>query len=247
MKIAHISDIHVAEPHFLPDLAQNVVETINGIEPEILIVTGDLTNNGYPHEFEDAKRYIERMACKTKVIIPGNHDVRNVGYLGFEEFFGKRSTVEHYEGITLIGIDSTQPDLDEGHVGREMYAWLEQSLATDDFKVVALHHHILPVPKTGRERNILTDAGDVLALLMRFNVDLVLCGHRHVSWIWDLNGMIIANAGTACSNRVKWKIPQSFNLIELDDAKKGSIKISRMYSSGGQKLVFAERRQKTEL
>jgi Icc protein len=247
MKLAHISDIHVSEPHFLPDLAENVVDTINEIEPEIMVVTGDLTNNGYPHEFEEAKRYIERIACKTKMIIPGNHDVRNVGYLGFEEFFGKRSKVEHYNGITIVGMDSTQPDLDHGHVGREIYGWLEQCLDTDDFKVVALHHHVIPVPKTGRERNILTDAGDVLELLMRCTVDLVLCGHRHVPWLWNLNGMIIANAGTACSNRVKWKIPQSFNLIELDDPKRGTIKISRKYSSGGQELVFETRKQKTEL
>jgi Icc protein len=75
----------------------------------------------------------------------------------------------------------------------------------------------------------------------------VLCGHRHVPWVWNLNGMIIANAGTACSNRVKWKIPQSFNLIELDDPKKGTIKIFRMYSSGGQELVFETQKQKTEL
>ena len=245
MKIAHISDIHAGESHFMTDLADYVVETINKHDVEILIVTGDLTNNGYPHEFEEAKRYIERIASNTKVIIPGNHDVRNVGYLGFEEFFGTRSKVEHYDGITVVGIDSTQPDLDEGHVGREMYAWLEQSLDTDDFKVVALHHHIIPVPKTGRERNILTDAGDVLELLMRYNVDLVLCGHRHVPWIWNLNGMIIANAGTACTDRVKWGIPQSFNLIELDDPKKGTMEIHRMYSQGGHELVFNNERQKT--
>jgi predicted phosphodiesterase len=77
---------------------------------------------------------------------------------------------------------------------------------------------------------------------MRYRVDLVLCGHKHVSWIWDLNGMIIANAGTACSNRVEWNIPQSFNLIEIDEEEKGTIKIHRMYSKGGQELVLEKRR-----
>jgi len=38
MKIAHISDIHVVEPHFLPDLAEKVIEKINEIEPEIVVV-----------------------------------------------------------------------------------------------------------------------------------------------------------------------------------------------------------------
>jgi 3',5'-cyclic AMP phosphodiesterase CpdA len=242
MKIVHLSDIHAGESHFMTDLAEDAVERINELEPDILVVTGDLTDNGYISEFGKAKRYIEQIACEIKVVIPGNHDARNVGYLGFEEFFGSLVTVKRSEGVTILGIDSTQPDLDEGHVGREMYAWLEQSLDTDDFKVVALHHHLIPVPKTGRERNILTDAGDVLELLMRYRVDLVLCGHKHVSWIWDLNGMIIANAGTACSNRVEWNIPQSFNLIEIDEEEKGTIKIHRMYSKGGQELVLEKRR-----
>jgi 3',5'-cyclic AMP phosphodiesterase CpdA len=242
MKIAHISDIHMADQLFLPDLMERVIREINEIEPEILVVTGDLTENGDPSEFKRAKSYIERIRCETEVVIPGNHDVRNVGYLGFEEIFGYRTTIAEYEGITIVGIDSTQPDLGDGHVGREKYGWIEHCLDTDGFKVVALHHHLIPVPKTGRERNILVDAGDVLELLIRCGTDLVLCGHKHVPWIWNLNGMIIANAGTACSNRVKWNIPQSFNLIEIDEEEKGTIKIYRMYSKGGQELVLEKRR-----
>ena len=241
-QITHISDIHVADQHFLPNLMEQVIRVINEIEPEIMVITGDLTENGDPSEFKRAKSYIERINCETEVVIPGNHDVRNVGYLGFEEIFGHRTTIEKYEGITIVGIDSTQPDLDDGHVGREKYGWIEQCLDTDGFKVVALHHHLIPVPKTGRERNILVDAGDVLELLIRCGVDPVLCGHKHVPWIWSLNGMVIANAGTACTNRVKWNIPQSFNLIEIDEEEKGTIKIYRMYSRGGQELVLEKRR-----
>jgi len=244
MKIAHISDIHTAEPQFLPNLLERVIKEINKIEPEIVVITGDLTENGYPFEFKRAESYIEKIECDKKVVIPGNHDARNVGYLGFEEIFGHRSTIEKYEGITIVGVDSTQPDLDDGHVGREKYGWIEHCLDTDEFKVVALHHHLISVPKTGRERNILIDAGDVLELLIRCGTDLVLCGHKHVPWIWNLNGMIITNAGTACTNRVKWDIPQSFNLIEIDEEERGTIRIYRMYSRGGQELVLEKRREK---
>ena len=84
MKIAHISDIHTVEPHFLPDLLERVIKEINEIEPEIVVVTGDLTENGYPFEFKRAESYIEMIECKVKVVIPGNHDARNVGDLCFE-------------------------------------------------------------------------------------------------------------------------------------------------------------------
>lgn len=83
MKIVHLSDIHAGVSHFLSDLAENVVDTINELKPDILVVTGDLTDNGYTSEFEKAKGYIERLACDLKVVIPGNHEARNVGYLGF--------------------------------------------------------------------------------------------------------------------------------------------------------------------
>jgi len=245
MMIVHISDTHVSEPHpssFFSDLAEKVIEKINEIGPEIVVVTGDLTENGSSSEFMRAKSYTDRIKCRNKIVIPGNHDARNVGYLCFEEIFGPRSRVERYEGVTIVGVDSTEPDLDEGHIGRDKYGWIEQCLDTDDFKVFALHHHLIPVPLTGRERNILIDAGDVLKLLIQCGTDLVLCGHKHVPWIWNLNGTIITNTGTACANRVKWNIPQSFSLIEIDEDKKGTIKIHRMYSKGGQELILEENR-----
>ena len=238
IKIVHISDIHTSEPYFLPDLAETIIEKINEIKPDIVVVTGDLTQNGFSFEFERAKDYLDKIQCAKKIVIPGNHDVRNVGDICFENFFGARSKIERHKGITIVGVDSTQPDLDSGHIGREKYEWIKQCLDTDDFKIVALHHHLVPVPGTGRERNILVDAGDFLELLTKSKVDLALCGHKHVSWIWNLNGMIIANAGTACTNRVKWGTTQSFNLIEIQSAKKKTIKIYRIYSKGGEELIL---------
>ena len=268
MKIVHISDIHTGKSHFLPELAEKVIKRINEVKPEIVVVTGDLTNEGSYSEFVRAKSYIERIECEAKVVVPGNHDARNVGDLCFEEIFGARSKILQHKGVTVVGVDSTQPDLDEGHVGREKYEWIERCLTTDwtdSFKVVALHHHLISVPKTGRERNILTDAGDVLELLLRCGTDLVLCGHKHVPWVWNLNGTAVVNAGTACSSKVKWNIPPSFNLIEICEAdegdkgrreagreagkeagreagrEEGGMKIFRMYSKGGQELVWEKK------
>jgi len=50
------------------------------------------------------------------------------------------------------------------------------------FKVVGMHHHLIPVPDTGIERNTVFDAGNVLMSLTQNNVDLVLCGHKHHPW-----------------------------------------------------------------
>ena len=86
-RIVHLSDLHVSGAHFLADLAESVVQSTNEIAPDIVVVTGDLTQNGSYPEFSSAKEWIDRIDCESKVIVPGNHDSRNVGYLLFEDFF----------------------------------------------------------------------------------------------------------------------------------------------------------------
>ncbi|HID19797.1 MAG TPA: metallophosphoesterase, partial [Methanophagales archaeon] len=68
MRVVHISDIHVAEQHFLPELLERVIKEINKIEPEIVVVTGDLTENGHQSEFKRAKSHIEKIECDKKVV-----------------------------------------------------------------------------------------------------------------------------------------------------------------------------------
>ena len=86
----------------------------------------------------------------------------------------------NFRNVTVVGADSSQPDLDEGHLGRENYGWIKEAFSGENFKVFALHHHLVPIPLAGRENTVLVDAGDVLDLLNRCKVNLVLCGHCHI-------------------------------------------------------------------
>ncbi|HJH31728.1 MAG TPA: metallophosphoesterase [Methanosarcinaceae archaeon] len=217
-RIVHLSDIHVSSAHFLTDVAESVVQGVNEISPDILVITGDLTQNGSHQEYIEAKEWIDRIDCRNKVIVPGNHDSRNVGYLLFEDIIGARYSCCSLDGVTVVGVDSSQPDIDDGHIGREMYGWIAEKFNPEekDFRIFTLHHHLIPVPMTGREEEIPEDSGDVLELLNRCNVDLVLCGHRHVPWVWKLNDMFVLNAGTACSNKIKARTTQCYNLIEIE-------------------------------
>ncbi len=101
-------------------------------------------------------------------MIPGNHDSRNVGYVHFEELFGERNSVMRKGGVTVVAVDSTEPDLDHGQIGRGRYPWIEEQFAGPaDLRVFVCHHHLLPVPGTGRERNVIYDAGDTIECLQR--------------------------------------------------------------------------------
>ena len=82
-----------------------------------------------------------------------------------------------------------------------------------------MHHHLIPIPGTGRERNIPVDAGDVLQLCNELRVNFVLSGHKHLSWIWKLEETYFITAGTATSRRLKSRSYPSFNIIEIEDKK----------------------------
>src|ERR687896_977165 len=116
--IAHLSDIHCGDPNFVPSLMDRAIGEINELEPDLVICSGDLTTFGFKAEYLQAKEYLNKLDCERLVVIPGNHDSRNVGYLHFEELFGERNSVHFQDGLTVVAVDSTEPDLDHGQVGR---------------------------------------------------------------------------------------------------------------------------------
>jgi Icc protein len=218
--IAHLSDLHCGSRYHIPSLATRVVDEVNALSPDLVVVTGDLTDMGFRAEFRQAHRLLGRIECDRRVVLIGNHDARNVGDVHFEELFGARRIELALPGLRLIGVDSSEPDLDTGRVGRGTHHFLAERFAadSDEFKVVAMHHHLVPVPGTGRERNIVNDAGDMLRVLADSGVDLVLCGHKHVPNVWRLEDMLIVNAGTCCTHRLRGKVRPAYNIIEIDEA-----------------------------
>ncbi|AEM38538.1 metallophosphoesterase [Pyrolobus fumarii 1A] len=214
--ILHLSDIHVGSPHFSKDLAENVIAYVNDVKPDVIVITGDLTDNGYVHEYRGVVELLSKLDTKKLLVVPGNHDARNMGYVVFERVFGSRFPILEYNGVCIQGVDSSEPDVDDGHIGRLAYDLVSQNLSRcKGFRIVALHHHLIPVPGTGRERNIPVDAGDFLKLLLDMGVNLVLSGHKHVPWLWEINGMVILHAGTATTLRLKAGVPPSLNVIEV--------------------------------
>jgi Icc protein len=218
--IAHISDLHCGGPHFVPNLMERAIAEVNDLEPDLVVCSGDLTTFGFKPEYIQAKEYLDRIECESFVVIPGNHDARNVGYVHFEELFGERSSVLRLGGVTVVAVDSTEPDLDHGQIGRGRYPWIEEQFADgSELRIFVLHHHLLPVPGTGRERNVVYDAGDALECLQRARVQIVLSGHKHVPYAWRLENMFVLNAGTVSSLRLRGNTRPCYNVIEVAERR----------------------------
>jgi 3',5'-cyclic AMP phosphodiesterase CpdA len=228
--IAHISDLHVGSPFFVPNLMNRVIVEVNELKPDVVICTGDITDAGYRQEYKNAGAYLQRIEAPLYAV-PGNHDSRNVGYVHFEELIGPRHWSIDVGGARIVGADSSEPDLNEGQIGRERYDWVKEQFAQPaEMRIFALHHHLIPIPGTGRERSIVNDAGDLLEVLIRSGVNIVLGGHKHVPYVWRLENMYVAIAGTCSSLRLRGYTKPCYNVLELDGDE---VKISRRYPFGG--------------
>jgi Icc protein len=246
LRIAQISDVHVGGSLSLPPEAlEKVLEEVRRIEPDLVVIPGDLTTDGYEWEYEEAARWVDQIEFP-KIVIPGNHDSRNVGYIHFRRFFGEpyssyRASVEperaerlQATGFTIAGLVSSEPDVNEGRVGRDRYAWIrEQYEEPGHIRIVTVHHHLVAIPGTGRERNIVLDAGDLLFTLADLDIDLVLSGHKHVPFFWGVNGMLICNSGTAGTRRVRAGSPPSWNELHIDAS---TMKVFTHYLEGRREL-----------
>ncbi len=251
LRIAHLSSINCGSILFDEGLMRRTVEAINKSEPDLVVMAGDFTQAGYEWEFKDAVGWLSHLEAPV-MAVPGNHDSRNVGYLHFERMLGERFRSHrvafdderarrlHASGITVVCTDSSEPDLDEGHVGREWYDWIrDQYTEPDDLKAFVVHHHLVSVPGAGRGLNVIVDAGDLLPILTDLNIDIVLTGHKHVPSFWGLNGLLIANAGTAATRMVRGTIPPSWTELRVDAS---SIKGFLHYEDGRRELSLLRSR-----
>ncbi len=235
-RIAHISDLHLGSPHFVANLLERAVMEVNELAPDVVVCSGDLTTHGFRQEYAEAAGYLRRLDCEVLVVIPGNHDSRNVGYVHFEEMFGERNSALHRDGVSIVAVDSSEPDLDHGQIGRGRYGWIRDEFSRPaDFRIFVLHHHLLPIPGTGRERNIVYDAGDTFEVLQEVGVNLVLSGHKHVPYAWKLESIFVVNAGTVSSLRLRGKGRPCYNVIELEGRH---VDVWRKYPFHGQERII---------
>lgn len=231
-KIIHISDLHFGENRFNAKLKNNLKIQIEYENPDLIVIAGDITSMGYIEEYNMAKDFITELSTIAEIyVVPGNHDACNVGLIHFRKLFGDRKFIgmDKSEDIIIIGLDSTEPDIHDGKLGFDQLEWLNDLLnkiPREKFTIVTFHHHLLPIPQTGRERSILLDSGDTLKLLISHGVNLVLNGHKHVSNAWKVENMVILNSGTATTTRLYGDNYSSYNKIIIRDDEILSYKIN---------------------
>ncbi|MCG8461506.1 MAG: metallophosphoesterase [Holophagales bacterium] len=192
-ELLHISDVHFG-PHFLPEVADGVLELVERRRPDLVVVSGDLTQRAKPRQFQDARAWIDSMPVPT-ICVPGNHDVPM--YRAWERLF------QPYGAYRRHFDDELQPTFEDDELyvigtntafnwtvkdGRftasalRRLAGLLQSAPEGKARIVVAHHHLIPPPRFDTRR-VTFRAQEALELFARFRVDMVLSGHLHQTYI----------------------------------------------------------------
>ena len=153
VRIVQVSDLHIGS-QFLPEKFDMLLSEINGINPDVIVVTGDVTNEGLVQEYERARSLIPRFRAGRTIVTSGNHDYRNTGYLLFKKHFPLQTVHELGDNVVLVMVGTARPDRNEGEVGYRQNMWLEKTLRgyPDRIKIVAMHHHLIAIPDTGSDQ-----------------------------------------------------------------------------------------------
>ena len=211
MLIAQISDTHVVgrgkKAHGVAPTAENLERCVGHINrldprPDVVLVTGDITNAGLPEEAERAASLLSKFRCPY-YIVPGNHDDRS----GLWAAFGGRAcpstirgfmnyAIEGYE-VRLIGMDSTIPGAPGGEICETRAAWLDERLSEEQERptIIFIHHPPVKcgVAETDIDGFIGADRlGDIVEKYS--NIERIICGHIHLPAYVRWRGTVVSTA-----------------------------------------------------
>ncbi|MEM9542253.1 MAG: phosphodiesterase [Cyanobacteria bacterium P01_E01_bin.42] len=187
--IAHITDTHLlSHPRDLLrgcnpwQSLKAVLQDIAAVQPDYLLLTGDIADAGKSTAYEQAIALIAPLQIPT-YWLPGNHDAIAPLFNCFTHPFFQPPQGTIWEDWQFLSLDSTQAGAQwgEGKLTQESLQKLEKRLQRCSLPaLIALHHHPLPIGLDWLDSIALQNADEFLALVDRFpHVKLVLFGHIH--------------------------------------------------------------------
>ncbi|MEM6645239.1 MAG: metallophosphoesterase [Bacteroidota bacterium] len=217
IRIAHLSDVHFGKIGHA-GIVDAIVADVNEAQADLVIVSGDLTQRARHREMAPARDFLQRFDAEV-MVIPGNHDVhpwwrperRLFTPLHRYKQYISRDLRPHIErdGLSVLGLSSAHGwTVKGGRLRRADRAFAAQYFAhqpEDAFRILAVHHHLTPLRAMGKH-DLIRGRQHRRAMLTA-RIDLVLCGHLHISHVAQIpvpgreQPIVIASAGTATSTR----------------------------------------------
>ena len=224
--VLHLSDTHFGTER--PVVVEALVALAVHQQPDLVILSGDITQRARPAQFRAARAFVERLGAPV-LAIPGNHDIALFDlwsrivrpYAGFCAAFGDDLAPVHAASdLLVIGVNTTRARRHRhGEVAPSQVEQVARLLATASerqLRMVVVHHP-LAVPEVGERANRFRGHEAAARVWADAGADLVLGGHIHLPFVMLLPGlarpMWVVQAGTAVSTRTRPGVPNSVNLL----------------------------------
>lgn len=234
--IAHISDLHfgTVEANLANGLGKDLLE----ISPDLLIVSGDLTQRARTSQFIAAKSFLEKFPFP-KLVVPGNHDVPLFDV--FRRFLSPLTRYKKYisqdlnpfytanRELAVYGINTARSlTWKEGRISVEQIKEMERKICPLPdmmFKIVVTHHPFIP-PSEDTGIKLVGRSAKALVILDKCDVDLLLAGHLHQGYSGDVrryypntnSSIVVVQASTAISSRLREQ-PNGYNFLTVEPGK----------------------------
>ena len=209
MNIIHLSDLHIGKSNNLEKasiIVDWILENQDLHRSNLVVVSGDLVDDGAAWQFERARDQIERLRADnyTVLVAPGNHDSGPDGFMESQQskkdFRDMISHVAEYpavfikSGQAFVLLDSMEAEMEETEIwGAQGYLGLRQlqklDLLLDELAenaaveniILVLHHH----PFDYLFYHGLRDHADLKGVVSRRpgeppRVNVLLFGHKHL-------------------------------------------------------------------
>ncbi|MFA9479880.1 metallophosphoesterase [Phycisphaerales bacterium AB-hyl4] len=222
--------------HSLLDL---VIERTAELQPDLVLLTGDVTTTSLEDEFSDIVRYFEPLAQTAPVLmVPGNHDrytFRSAKSRRVETIMSSLlpRAFPHHQKLSdrwhLLGLDSARPQVvfSRGELGQEQFqrtAKILESMKEDEGVLVLCHYPASTPPGTPRTwAHDMAEGEKLDKLLEKCPARVVFVhGHIHKPWHWiRRNGqgphLTCVNAGAPCMTSANYPMGQGFWELQLPD------------------------------
>ncbi len=245
--IAHISDLHFGCE--APMVREGLLASLEHINPELVVISGDLTQQAKRREFQAAHAFLAALPYPY-LIVPGNHDlVENnlperllFPWQKWRQYISRElEPVIHEEAYVAIGVNtarrvSLNSDWSRGSISRMQVARIRRQLQTTPTTHLRLltAHHPFWLPPMFAHRELVKRGASALQAFQS-EVDIILSGHVHLAYAQVTQGVIVSHAGTTLSNRLLLHHTNSFNVIR-GDRQRLSVELMEW---GSQRFRFA--------
>jgi 3',5'-cyclic AMP phosphodiesterase CpdA len=217
------SDLQCGKP-YRPVVAEAFREAALALDPDVVVIAGDLTQRAKAREFREVRRFLGGFGKVPVVVTPGNHDVPLyrfwerllIPYRNWRRFIDPSlDSITRVPGVSVVALNSSAPRraIIGGRIDRTQVEFARRALesaAPDDVRVLVIHHHFVPT-EDGEGGRPLPNARSLLEGFATMGVDLILGGHVHQTHITSSGalgpgeaesfGIALIRCGTTASSR----------------------------------------------